>query len=245
MASHFVPYFCPMAQPQTAWITGGSRGIGFACANALANEGYRIALSARNPDELHAAKSKLDATGATIKLFPCNVGVEADVKNAYQGILREFDAPDVLINCAGIGPWDTFSETSTKAFDAVIATNVRGTFLTAREVLPAMYAKKNGAIVQLISIAGLKAFKNGSAYVASKFAVRGFTESLREEARKHGVRVIAVFPGATETELWHAEDRQKYHERMMQPEDIAAAIVHALKQPVRTLIEEIVIRPIQ
>ena len=118
-------------------------------------------------------------------------------------------------------------------------------FLTSREVLPAMYERKSGAIVQLISIAGIKAFKNGAAYVASKFASHGFTNSLREEARKHGVRVIAVFPGATETELWHAEQRAQYHDRMMQPEDVASAIVHALHQPGRTLIEEIVLRPIQ
>jgi short-subunit dehydrogenase len=229
-----------------AWITGGSQGIGFACVEALAEQGYAIALSARNAELLEQAKSALQKHGANVRVFPCNVVNEGEVKSTYHSIVRDFGAaPNVLINCAGIGPWDTFTETSTGTFDAVIATNARGMFLTSREVLPAMYDRKSGAIVQLISIAGIKAFKNGAAYVASKFAQRGFTESLREEARKHGVHVIAVFPGATETELWHAEDRAKYHERMMQPEDIASAIVHALNQPDRTLIEEIVLRPIQ
>jgi NADP-dependent 3-hydroxy acid dehydrogenase YdfG len=226
-----------------AWITGASQGIGYACAEALGAQGYSLALSARNTDSLEAARTKL---GSDAKIFPCDVALESDVKSAYQSIAREFaEAPHVLINCAGISPWDTFRETSVETFDAVIATNVRGMFLTSREVLPAMYERKSGTIVQLISIAGIKAFKNGAAYVASKFAARGFTESLREEARKHGVRVIAVFPGATETPLWHEEQRQQYHDRMMQPEDIANAIVHALSQPDRTLIEEIVLRPIQ
>jgi NADP-dependent 3-hydroxy acid dehydrogenase YdfG len=228
-----------------AWITGGSQGIGFACAEALARQGYALALSARNRQSLEDARTSLQKHGATVSVFPCNVGDEGEVKAAYKAIVTELGAPSLLINCAGIGPWDTFTETSTEAFGSVMATNTRGMFLTSREVLPAMYERKGGAIVQLISIAGIKAFKNGAAYVASKFAQRGFTESLREEARKHGVRVISVFPGATETELWHAEDREKYHERMMQPEDIANAIVHAVNQPARTLIEDIVLRPIQ
>lgn len=235
-----------MTDKPIAWITGASGGIGFACAEALASQGYRLALSGRKREALENAQQKLAQHGTEAKIFPCDVGIEGDVKAAYKGIVSEFGgAPSVLINCAGISPWDTFSETSTDTFDAVMAANVRGMFLTSREVLPAMYERKSGAIVQLISIAGIKAFKNGAAYVASKYAARGFTESLREEARKHGVRVIAVFPGATETELWDAEAREKYHERMMQPEDTASAIVHALNQPARTLIEEIVLRPIQ
>jgi NADP-dependent 3-hydroxy acid dehydrogenase YdfG len=228
-----------------AWITGGSQGIGFACAEALAKEGYALALSARNEGALQDAKNALEKLGANVAIFPCNVADEEEVKSTYKKIVNELGAPTLLINSAGISPWDTFSETSTDTFDAVIATNTRGMFLTSREVLPAMYERKSGAIVQLISIAGLKAFKNGAAYVGSKFACLGFTSSLREEARKHGVRVIAVFPGATETELWDEEAREKYHDRMMQPEDIASAIVHALNQPGRTLIEEIVLRPIQ
>ena len=106
-------------------------------------------------------------------------------------------------------------------------------FLTSREVIADMYARKSGAIVQILSVASIKGYKNGAAYVASKFASLGFTNALREEAREHGVRVIAVFPGATETELWNEHQREKYHERMMQPEDIAQEILTALKAPSR------------
>jgi NADP-dependent 3-hydroxy acid dehydrogenase YdfG len=95
-----------------------------------------------------------------------------------------------------------------------------------------------------LSIASEKAFKGGAAYIASKFAMRGFTDSLREEARKHNVRVIAVLPGATETLLWDEDERAKYHARMMQPEDIASVVCAALKMPERALVEEIRMRPI-
>jgi NADP-dependent 3-hydroxy acid dehydrogenase YdfG len=227
-----------------AWITGASRGIGFACAQALGHDGYRIAMTARNREALEAAQNTLAKDDTVAKVFPCNVQNEDEVRNTFRSIAKEFgSAPHVLINAAGISPWSTFTETSTEEFDTVIATNTRGMFLTSREVLPAMYQRGSGAIIQLISIAGIKAYKNGAAYVASKFAALGFTNALREEARAHGVRVIAVFPGATETDIWLAEDRQKYHDRMMQPEDIAQAIVAALNQPDRAMMEEIVLRP--
>ncbi len=228
-----------------AWILGGSRGIGFACALALAREGYRLALSSRNEAELSAAVARIVATGCNAKAIVCDITSEESVKGAYELIVQEFGvAPHLLINSAGVSPWSTFSETTLEEFDSVIATNTRGVFLTSREVLPAMFERGEGAIVQILSVASIKAYRNGAAYVASKFAALGFTNSLREEARAHGVRVIAVLPGATETELWGADERAKHHELMMQPEDIALAIVHALQQPGRALIEEIIIRPI-
>lgn len=234
----------PIVGDHIAWITGASLGIGFACARALGREGYRIALTARNRDALEAAQARLAKEGVAANVFQCDVQSEDEVKKAYRSITQEFGAaPSVLINAAGISPWTTFTETSVEQFDSVIATNTRGMFLTSREVLPAMYERGSGAIIQIISIAGIKAFKNGAAYVASKFAALGLTNALREEARAHGVRVIAVFPGATETDIWTAEDQQKYHDRMMQPGDIAQAIVAALKEPARAMMEEIVLRP--
>lgn len=234
----------PIVGDSIAWITGASSGIGYACAEALGREGYRIALTARNCETLEAAQAALATNGIVSKTFPCNVQSEEEIRRTCRSITHEFGAaPSVLINAAGISPWTTFTETSVAEFDAVLATNTRGMFLTSREVLPAMYERGSGAIIQLISIAGIKAYKNGAAYVASKFAAHGFTNALREEARAHGVRVIAVFPGATETDIWLAEDRAKYHDRMMQPEDIAQAVVAALNEPARAMMEEIVLRP--
>jgi 3-oxoacyl-[acyl-carrier protein] reductase len=234
-----------MTDTPLAWIVGGSRGIGFACAEALGAEGYAIALSSKTKPALDASALKLREHGFDVTPFTCDITKEENVTLTYSEIKRAFGrAPDVLINSAGISPWSTFTETSTKEFDEVIAINTKGMFLTSREVLADMYERRSGTIVQILSVAALKGYKNGAAYVASKFASLGFTNALREEAREHGVRVIAVFPGATETELWSDRQREKYHERMMQPEDIAQEIIAALKTPNRALVEEIVIRPI-
>jgi short-subunit dehydrogenase len=227
------------------WITGGSRGIGLACATKLAQAGYRIAISSRSAERLGEAVSMLEEHGHIARAFLCDVADEKSVQSAYREIVAQLGIPDVLINCAGISPWSTFTETSVAEFDETIAINTRGMFLCSREVLPAMYERKSGAIVQMLSVASIKGYLHGAAYVASKFAAIGFTNALREEARKHGVRVIAVLPGATETELWDERERQQYHERMMQPEDIASAVLHALDQPGRALVEEILIRPIE
>jgi len=235
-----------------AWIVGGSRGIGFACAEALTRDGYKIAISGRNEKTLREAVARLATDSKNIPSVPqalpvpCDITQESDVKAAYQKILDHFgSAPDVLINSAGISPWNTFSETSVEEFDAVMAINLRGIFLTSRAVLAGMYARGSGTIVQLLSVASIKAYKNGAAYVASKYGAHGLTNTLREEARKHGVRVIGIIPGATETEIWHEEQRKQYHDRMMQPEDVAQAILAALRLPSRAVVEEIILRPIQ
>jgi 3-oxoacyl-[acyl-carrier protein] reductase len=234
-----------MKDKPLAWIVGGSRGIGFACAKALGAEGYALAISGRNERVLKEASAGLSVTGVDVFSVVCDISIEDQVTAGYKTIVDHFGkTPDVLINSAGISPWSTFTETSTAEFDEVLAINMTGMFLTSREVLADMYVRKSGAIVQMLSVAALKGYKNGAAYVASKFASLGFTNALREEAREHGVRVITVFPGATETELWSEHQRDKYHERMMQPEDIAQEIISALKLPARALVEEIVIRPI-
>lgn len=227
---------------RTVWIVGGSRGIGFACAERFTKEGYRVAISGR--DEF-ALKKLVKNLGKDTIPVACDVTQESEVENTYKVLNERFGgAPDVLINSAGISPWSTFSETSISEFDNTISTNTTGMFLTTRTVLNDMYTRGSGTIVQILSVAALKGYRNGAAYVASKFAALGFTNALREEARMRGVSVISVFPGATETEIWDEVERKKNHNRMMQPSDIAEAIFSAVRMPKRALIEEITMRPI-
>jgi 3-oxoacyl-[acyl-carrier protein] reductase len=228
----------PLVEGQVAWVTGGTSGIGLEIAKELAARGIRVAVTGRSQE-------KLDVTSQLGFLaLQCDMSVESEVHQAHQSIERELGPVDILINNAGISPFTKFSETSIEEFDEVIRINLTGYFLAAKAVLPSMYERKSGAIVQMLSIASIKAFAGGAAYIASKFGALGFTNSLREEARKHNVKVIAVLPGATETPLWGVEEREKFHERMMQPEDIAKTVVHLLEQPERMLTEEILIRPI-
>ena len=229
----------PLKKGQVAWVTGGTSGIGLQLAREFVKLGLKVAVTGRDQDKLDRTRDELGVLASR-----CDMAKEQEVKAAYAEIARELGPVDVLINNAGISPFTKFTDTSIEEFDAVVDINLTGYFFAAREVLPAMYERKSGSIVQLLSIASVKAFAGGAAYIASKFGALGLTNSLREEARKHNVKVIAVLPGATETPLWDAEEREKFHERMMQPEDIASTVIHLLQQPERMLAEEIVLRPI-
>lgn len=230
----------PLLEGQVAWVTGGTSGIGLEVAKALAAKGVRVAVTGRDQGKLDRTASELD-----VLALQCDMSSEREVRVAHAAIVSQLGPVDILINNAGISPFTKFSETSIEEFDRVIDINLTGYFFAAREVLPSMYERKQGAIVQLLSIASIKAFAGGASYVASKFGALGLTNSLREEARKHHVKVIAILPGATETPLWGVEEREKFHERMMQSVDIAITVVQLLEQPERMLTEEIVLRPIE
>lgn len=229
---------------KSAWVTGAGRGIGRAVALALAEEGYDVGLTSRNQAELQAVAGEISVLGRRAVVAVADVSDSDAVTKAHAAIVAAIGDPHVLVNNAGISPWSTFTETTTDEFDRAIAVNLRSLFLCSKLVLPAMYAVGSGAIVQMLSVASVRAYKNGAAYVASKFGAQGFTLALREEARKHGVRVLGVMPGAVETELWDADERHRSGHRMMQPEDIAAMIVAALRAPDRAMVEEMRIRPI-
>jgi 3-oxoacyl-[acyl-carrier protein] reductase len=229
----------PLSKGQVAWVTGGTSGIGLEIARALVARGVRVAVTGRDRTKLDEAAGELG-----VLALQCDMSQEREVEEAHARIEAELGPVDILVNNAGISPFTKFSETSIEEFDEVIDINLTGYFLAARAVLPSMYERKQGAIVQVLSIASIKAFAGGAAYIASKFGALGLTNSLREEARKHNVKVIAILPGATETPVWGAEEREKFHERMMQPEDIALTVMQLLEQPERMLTEEIVLRPI-
>jgi NAD(P)-dependent dehydrogenase (short-subunit alcohol dehydrogenase family) len=230
---------------EIAWITGASKGIGLACSKALAESGRSVIMSARHRDELIKETAELRGQGYDARAVQCDVTNEEDVEWAIKSIKKTYgEGPDILINNAGISPYSDIEEMTPEIFDKVIATNLTGNFLCAKAVLPEMIRRGKGTIIQLLSIASVKAFAGGTAYGASKFGALGFTNALREEVRDKGIKVVAVMPGAVETEAWDEQERNTYHERMMQPEDIAQAIVDILKLPQRTLVEEIVLRPI-
>jgi 3-oxoacyl-[acyl-carrier protein] reductase len=232
-------------EQELVWITGASSGIGRQCAKQLAATGRTVVVSSRRKNGLLSVVAEIKADGGHAVALECDVSDEIDVAWAIKSIVKTFgEGPDILINSAGISPYQSIEETTTEMFDQVIDTNLMGTFLCTKAVLPEMTRKGKGAIVQMLSIASTKAFAGGTAYGSSKFGALGFTNALREDVRKLGIRVIGVMPGATETNSWDASERAEFHDRMMQPEDIAKAVVDALAQPQRALVEEIVIRPI-
>jgi sepiapterin reductase len=235
--------FMPSEKIPVIWVTGASRGIGAAIARAFAAISAHVVLSGRNVKELDRNTRKIRLLGQKASFLKCDVTSEASVRRAYKSIVKQYHVVDVLVNNAGITCFKSFENTTTADFDSILATNLRGAFLCTKSVLPAMVKRRDGVIINIVSVAATTTFENSSAYAAAKAGMLAMSRGLRSEVRKKGVRVMDILSGAVETEMWSNADQKKYHEKMMQPEDVADVVVSAFRQPQRVLVEEIVIRP--
>lgn len=227
---------------QTALITGASQGIGLALADALAREGCKLILCGRNPARLKRAEQQLRKSASLVLIVPCDVRDPRSVQKMFAALKRKFSSLDILINCAGIAHrFQATEKVSVKEWNDVLATNLTGTFLTSQAALPMM--KRGSAIVNVLSMSAKRAFPNLAAYNASKFGALGFTNTLREEVRGRGVRVVAVLPGSTDTPIWKTLWPEAPREKMMKPETVAEAIVATLKLSPESTVEELAIMP--
>jgi 3-oxoacyl-[acyl-carrier protein] reductase len=206
-------------------ITGGSSGIGFSIAKTLGEAGARIAITGRD-------ERRLTEAAATLKALPIRADVsnESDVTRTYKEVQSKFGHLDVLINNAGSGVFKTLVEMEKSKFDAVFATNVTGAMLMAREAAKHFIERKSGNIVNICSTASLRGAANGTAYYASKFALRGMTECWRAELRQHNIRVFLVNPSEVLTNFGAAAGLpQKDNPTKLRGEDIAWMIKAALE----------------
>lgn len=225
------------------WVTGASKGIGYAVAEKFALERACVVLSSRSKTALDVALKKIVSLGGTGTSFVCDVRNAQSIARTARQIEKRFGQIDVLINNAGIAPVKTFADTPLKLFDETIGVNLRGMFACTQAVVSGMMGRKSGTIVNVLSTAALRAFSGNAAYCASKFGALGLTRVLRTELKKYNIRVIAIFPGAVETEMWDTNERKKYHDRMLQPEDVGEAIFNAVALNSRAVAEEIILRP--
>ena len=228
---------------KTAVITGASRGIGLAIGQALAAEGCNVVLSARNAAALTKAASAFSKGSARVLAEACDVRDPSSVERLFKAVKRELKTVHILINNAGIAhPLLNVDELSVEQWNDVIATNLTGLFLCTRAALPFMPA--GGAIVNNLSIAARTIFPKFSAYDASKQGALGFTNTLREELRERRIRVIALLPGATDTEIWEQFMPEAERSSMMSAASVASLVVHALTMPEDMAVEEIRMLPI-
>ena len=228
----------------TALVTGATEGIGRATAFALGRAGWRVGVCARTDERVRALLRELHQAGITATGRVADVAREGDVHTLVRQVETELGPVDTLVNNAGIAIFKPFAELTVEDWDRTMATNVRSLFVVTREVLPGMRQRRRGAIVNVASLAGRSGFAGGTAYSASKHAVLGFSRSLMAEVRGENVRVLAVCPGSVDTALIRNQSMVKRDAgRLLQPEDVAEAIVASLRLPERALVSELDIRP--
>lgn len=185
-----------LLQGKVAVITGGGRGIGRAIGRRFAAEGAAVALAARTGTEVQDAAEEVRRSGGQARAIVADVSREADCEKIVRETRQAFGAIDILVNNAGVyGPVQPVEKVDPREWDRVIAVNLRGPFLLSRLVLPEMYQRGSGAILNIVSIAAKAAFSLNSAYAASKAGVVGMTRTIAAEAARKGVRVNALSPG--------------------------------------------------
>lgn len=225
-----------------ALITGGNRGIGLAVAQALAANGCDLIITGRDQTSLQKAGRELAATGIRVLAKHCHVRKPASIQALMSEVKKQFRRLDILINNAGVAQRNcNVEDLPLPDWKEVIETNLTGTYLVTRAALPLMQA--GATIVNNLSIAATRVFPGSSAYNASKHGALGFTDTLREELRPKGIRVIALMPGATDTAIWKTLWPDAPREKMMKPETVAAALVSMLVLPANSTVEELKLLP--
>ena len=229
-----------------AVVTGASSGLGAHLSRTLAQRGATVFGLARNTDALERLR---DDIGDAFHPLPCDVRAEDQVKAAFDEVREVGGRLDVLVNNAGLGQFGPVDELPLEEWDVQMDTNVRGVFLCTREAVPTMREQNEetgfgGHIVNVASIAGLLGNPNLTAYNASKFGVRGFSEALMKEVRDDGIRVTCLYPGSIDTNFFDVAGADMT-DNPLEPEDVAATVLHVLESPANHLISEVVLRPLR
>jgi 3-oxoacyl-[acyl-carrier protein] reductase len=228
---------------EVAVVTGGTKGIGLAIAEALLKRGDAVTISARNAAEVEAAGRRLEKRHPEkVLALACDVRREDQVESMMQRAEERFGGVDVLVNNAGVGIFKPLEEMSLEEWNAVLETNVTGVFLCCRAAIPRLRRRGGGYIVNISSLAGTNAFPNGTVYNASKFGLNGMSEALMQEIRHDGIRVAYVMPGSVNT-YFNQATPDAAQAWKLQPEDVARVVVDLLRHDARSLPSRVEIRP--
>lgn len=240
--------FAPLA-PMTGRVvvvTGAGRGLGRALARAFSAEGASLVLGARSSDEIDELAGQLGDAMA----LQTDVRVVSEVYRLVELAIAEFGRIDVMVNNAGLAVYGPFEDTSEAAFDDMWLTNVKGAYFGSQAAFRYMKQQRAGHIINISSIAGKLHLPNESAYNASKWAVNGFTGTLRLEAEPFDVKVTTVCPGGIATPFWDTQaylpfpaERISPERDFMQPEEVAATVVQIALTSDRYLVPEVVMLP--
>lgn len=230
---------------RTAVVTGGSRGIGLAIAEALTAAGANVVIGARTASDVEQAAARLNHGGGQGRALgvPCDVRSQQDCERLVAAAVEHFGGLDILVNNAGVGHFAPVAEMDPADWRSVIETNLDSLFYCTHAALPHLAARGTSWIINIGSLAGKNAFPGGAAYNASKFGLIGFSEALMQEVRHDGVRVSYIMPGSVATEFSHPSGRGGEDEWKVQPADIAQIVMDLLAMPERTLPSRVEVRP--
>lgn len=229
---------------QVAVITGAGRGIGAAIARQLAYLGAATALCGRTKATLEETANLIVEGGGKAEVIPCDVTVLHQLQHAAARVESTFGRTDILVNNAGIGGIDSpLHELAPERWDDILNTNLRGVYYAIRAFAPMMIRAQSGHIINISSLAGKNPLRNGAAYAASKWGLNGLTYSVAEELRPHKVRVSVVCPGSVQTDF--DAHTGKDPRKMLQPDDVAHAVVMLVTQAPQSFMSEILLRPTQ
>ncbi len=239
------------ANSETVLVTGASGGIGEAICRSLVAKGHRVVASARSLDKLENLAVELGDALHPLALDVTDANAVADLPAALP---RGFDKIDILVNNAGhdTGGRRRFDEGSAQQWCDIVETNVQGMIRVTHALIDGMLERKHGHIINLGSIAGLKPYATGTAYVTSKYAVHGFSDTLRLDYAGKGIRVTEIMPGPVRSgfaaqRLGDSEQAQKFYDSFdacMQPEDVAETVAFAIAQPRHVEVAQLVLLPV-
>lgn len=230
---------------RTALITGGGSGIGAEIARTLADNGCRVAITGRREARLQEV---VDSSDKEILFHPCDVADRADVAGLFEWARESLGSIDILINSAGINVAKrSMADLDPADWDRLIQINATGAYNCIREVLPQMREKQDGVIVNISSVAGIRAgLLGGVAYNASKFAMSALSLTVGEEERENGIRLTSIYPGEVETPILDERPvpvSAEHRARILQPADLAAATLMVVSLPPRARVPELVMIP--
>lgn len=226
---------------KTALVTGAGRGIGRAVALSLAQSGCRVILAARSREQLEEAHREVRDRGGEALVIAADLTRDEDIQRLID-TAQSWGAVNILINNAGWGKRAPVVKGNIDDWDRTFRVNLRAPMILAKQFVPDMIAKGEGAVINIGSISGKTGEANGAAYAASKFGLIGFTQSLYEEVREHGIKVSVILPGFVDTPMI-PPNRQVDRSKMIQADDIAQAVHYILTSPATCCPVEITVRP--
>lgn len=216
-------------------ITGASRGIGRAIAEKLAAEDITLLLHGRDTVALAETRKGVEAHCSKVIPLIHDLATSAGVSD----LIAEVGAQpiDLLVNNAGVAIVKPFGEITQIEWEQAVGVNITAPFMLTQHFAPRM--PPGSSVVNILSIAAKTGFANWSAYCMSKFALEGFSQAVREELREHKIRVINIYPAATDTNIWSSVEGNWPREKMISPNDVASAVAYALSQPAEVALENI------